>query len=607
MVQYKWIALSNTTLGVLMATINSNILLISIPAIFNGIHLNPLSGNAFQYLLWLLFGYNIITATLLVTFGRLSDMFGRVRLYNMGFLIFTIGSVLLFLTPGTGAAGALELIAFRIIQAIGSAFLFANSAAIITDAFPYNERGKALGINQVAALVGSLLGLLLGGILAVIDWRIIFLVSVPVGIAGTIWSYLKLRELGKQKKGQMLDIYGNATFAIGLTLLLVGVTYGLLPYGSSPMGWSNPFVMASLATGFVLLIAFIFVEKAARDPMFRLELFSIRMFSAANIAGMLGSMARGGVFILLIILLQGIWLPLHGYSFAETPFWSGIYMIPMLFGFVFMGPLSGWLSDKHGARILATGGMVVSGIAFIILAALPFNFTYFEFAAILLVMGMGSGMFAAPNTASIMNSVPPENRGAASGMRATLQNTGATASLAIFFTIVILSLSASLPAALSHAISMAGAPQIVANDAARIPPTTALFATFLGYNPVKSLLMQLPQSDVAAITNKTLATITSQSWFPNAIAPSFMQSLDLSFYIGAALSFIAAAASLMRGKKYVHGAPEDKLEREIGEEEAADEVRIRKIEERLGSGRGRGRSDAPLDSRHNGGRVSRWR
>ena len=356
MVHYKWVALSNTTLGVLMASINGNILLISIPAIFNGIQLNPLAPDAFQYLLWLLFGYNIITATLLVTFGRLSDMFGRVKLYNLGFLIFTIGSILLFLVPNTGTTGALELIGFRIVQAIGAAFLFSNSAAILTDAFPSNERGKALGINQVAALVGSVLGLLLGGILAVVDWRLVFLVSVPVGIVGTIWSYFKLKELGKPQKDQSIDVYGNVAFAVGLTLLLIGATYGLLPYGSSVMGWGNPYVIASMVVGVLLLAAFVFIEKAAKDPMFRLELFKIRMFTAANLAGILSSMARGGVFLLLIILLQGIWLPLHGYNFSDTPVWSGIYMIPMLIGFVIMGPLSGWLSDKHGARILCDRG-----------------------------------------------------------------------------------------------------------------------------------------------------------------------------------------------------------------------------------------------------------
>ena len=584
MVQYKWVALSNTTLGVLMASINANITLISLPAIFNGIGLNPLAPGAFQYLLWLLFGYSIVTATLLVTFGRLSDIFGRVRLYNLGFAVFTLGSVLLSITPGRGTTGATELIIFRIVQAIGGAFLFSNSAAILTDAFGHNERGKALGINQVAALVGSLVGLVLGGVLSVIDWRLVFLVSVPVGIIGTVWSYAKLRELSVRKAGQKLDVAGNFLFAAGLTLLLIGITYGLLPYGSSTMGWSSPFVIASMAAGAAMLVVFPIVETRVKDPMFRLELFKIRMFSAGNIAGLLSSVARGGVFIILIILLQGIWLPLHGYSFASTPFWSGIYLIPMLVGFVLMGPLSGWLSDKYGARGLATLGMVISGVAFIALASLPYNFNYLDFSIALFVMGIGGGMFAAPNTASIMNSVPPENRGAASGMMATLRNSGTTASIGIFFTIVIISLAASLPPALHSALVSAGAPSVAAAFD-KVPPTEALFSAFLGYNPIRTVLLQLPNSTVSQISNSTISLITSTTWFPNAIAPAFSKALALSFYIGAALSFLAAIASLMRGKRYIHGVKSDKLGREIEEEGLEDEKRIKSIEEGLDSKR----------------------
>ena len=581
MVHYKWVALSNTTLGVLMASINANITLISLPAIFNGIGLNPLAPGAFQYLLWLLFGYSIVTATLLVTFGRLSDMFGRVRLYNLGFAIFTFGSILLFLTPNTGTLGALELVIFRIVQAIGGAFLFSNSAAILTDAFGHNERGKALGINQVAALVGSLVGLILGGVLSVIDWRLVFLVSVPVGIIGTVWSYKKLRELSVRKKDQTLDIAGNILFAAGLTLLLVGLTYGLLPYGTSTMGWSSPFVIATMALGALMLVIFPFVDMRVKDPMFKLELFKIRMFSAGNAASTLSSIGRGGVFIILIILLQGIWLPLHGYSFSSTPFWSGIFITPMLVGFVVMGPLSGWLSDKYGARGLATMGMILSAVAFLLLASLPYNFNYIEFGSILLLMGMGSGMFASPNTASIMNSVPPENRGAASGMMATLRNSGTTASIGIFFTIIIISLSASLPAALSSALVKAGAPS-VASAFQHVPPTEALFAAFLGYNPVSTVLSQLPNATRMSIPNSTVSYITSNTWFPNAIAPAFGKALSLSFYIGAALSIIAAAASLLRGKRYIHGEnAAGGLEGKIATEEASDEERIRREEEML--------------------------
>ncbi len=569
MVHYKWIALSNTTLGVLMASINSNIILIAMPALFRGIGLNPLAPDAFQYLLWLLFGYGIVTATLLVTFGRLSDMFGRVKLYNLGFAVFTAGSILLYLTPGTGGAGALELIIFRIVQGIGAAFLFANSAAIITDAFPHNERGKALGINQVAALVGSLLGIVLGGVLASFDWRAVFLVSVPFGIIGTVWSYAKLRELGITEKHPKMDMLGNATFAIGLTILLVGVTYGLLPYGNSLTGWGSPLVVTSIVIGVALIIMFVFIERKVESPMFRLELFKIRMFAAANFAGIMGAIARGGAMLLLIIFLQGVWLPLHGYNYESTPFWSGIYMAPMLLGFVIFGPLSGWLSDKHGARALASAGLLVSAFGMFLLTLLPSNFIYLYFAVIIFIIGAGGGMFAAPNTAAIMSSVPPEARGAASGMRATLQNVGSTISLAIFFTIVVLSLASSLPAQLSSAISSAGAPQL-ANSLTSIPPTTALFAAFLGYNPMKTLISQLPANQTSELSSNTIASLESNTWFPNAISKSFLNALAAAFYIGVALSVIGAAASLLRGKKYINESSR-----------ISDEERVRKLEKEL--------------------------
>jgi EmrB/QacA subfamily drug resistance transporter len=548
LVEYKWVALSNTTIGVLMASINGTIILISLPSIFRGIDINPLT--SFQYLLWLLFGYNIVTATLLVTFGRLSDMFGRVRLYNLGFAIFTVGSILLFLTPNTGDAGALELIFFRIVQGIGGAFLFANSAAIITDAFPYNQRGTALGINQIAALAGSLVGLILGGILASTNWRYVFLVSVPVGLLGTVWSYLKLKETSVKVK-QKLDIWGNATFAAGLTLLLLGVTYGLLPYGNSVMGWGNPWVIASMVAGTGLLAAFPFIETKVEQPMFRMELFKIRSFAAGNLAGFLRSIAYGGVMIMLIILLQGIWLPLHGYSYQSTPFWAGVYTIPLLIGFVVMGPISGKLSDKFGARGFATAGMMIVVGSLLALSTLPYNFNYVEFAVILFVMGLGNGLFASPNTASIMNAVPREHRGAASGMRATLQNAGQTASLAIFFTIIITSLAGSLPTALAKAVSSYNVPQLT-YAMQHLTPTGALFAAFLGYNPVGSILQSLPTSVTSTLSSSTIAYLTGNTFFPTAIAPSFMSALNLSLEIGAALAFVAAVASLLRGKRFVY-------------------------------------------------------
>ncbi|HKM59802.1 MAG TPA: MFS transporter [Candidatus Bathyarchaeia archaeon] len=550
MVGYKWVALSNTTLGTLMASIDATIVLIALPAIFRGININPFS--SFQYMLWILFGYSIVTATLLVTFGRLSDMFGRVKLYNLGFAIFTVGSILLSITPNQGDAGAIELIVFRIVQGIGGAFLFANSAAIITDAFPSNERGKALGINQISFLAGSLIGLVLGGILAVYDWRLVFLVSVPVGVVGTVWSYLKLKEQGTIRKNQKLDIWGNLAFGGGLTLVLAGVIYGLIPYGNSVMGWGNPWVIASLVTGTGLLVAFPFIESRVAEPMFRLDLFKIRAFSAGNLASLFSSMSRGGVLIMLIILLQGIWLPLHGYSFDSTPFWAGIFMIPMSIGFVLTGPISGWLSDKHGARLLATLGMVISAAAFVGFVLLPVNFIYVTFGAVLFIMGIGGGIFASPNMASIMNSVPAEHRGAASGMRATIQNSASTISQAVFFTIIIVSLSATLPGALSSAVTNAGAPQL-ASALSATPASGALFASFLGYNPVATLLHSLPASLANSIPQATTKYLTGSSFFPTAISSPFMTALREAFIIGAVMCIIAAVCSVLRGSTYVHG------------------------------------------------------
>jgi EmrB/QacA subfamily drug resistance transporter len=546
---YKWIALSNTTLGVLMASIDSSIVLISLPAIFNGIGVSPLAPGETNYFLWLLLGYMVVTATLLVTFGRISDMFGRVRMYNLGFLIFAFASVLLWLTPGRGNTGALELIIFRLIQGVGSGFLFANSAAILTDAFPANQRGLAMGINQIAAVVGSVIGLILGGILAYFNWRLVFLVSVPVGIVGTIWAYLMLRETATIREHQRLDWPGNITFALGLTLLLLGITYGIEPYGSSPMGWGNPLVIGMVTAGVILLGIFIWIELHVDDPMFRLELFKIRTFAAGNLSSFLGSIARGGLQFMLIIWLQGIWLPLHGYNYAVAPLWAGIYLLPLLLGFVLLGPLSGWLSDRFGARVLSTAGMCIQAVGFLLLTFLPANFDYIWFALIIFMLGFGQGMFTAPNTSSVMNSLPPEQRGVGSGMRATFQNGGSLASIGIFFSIVIAGLAASLPPALSGGLISAGIPAALATHVSQLPPTSALFAAFLGYNPLATLL---PAQVLHALPAANQAALLGKSYFPNLISPSFLVGLHGAFYLSAGMCAIAALTSLLRGKRYIN-------------------------------------------------------
>lgn len=547
---YKWIALSNTTLGVLMAAINTNIVLISLPAIFIGIGINPLAPGETNYFLWLLLGYMVIIATLLVTFGRLSDMRGRVRLYNLGFAIFTIGSMLLFLTPGRGNSAALALIVFRLIQGVGAGFLFANSTAILTDAFPPHQRGMALGINQIATILGSIIGLILGGVLAVIDWRMVFLVSVPFGLFGTIWAYLMLRETTSLKGQQSMDWLGNIAFAFGLTILLLGITYGIEPYHGLSMGWGNPLVIAALIIGVILLVIFVFVELHVNDPMFRLDLFQIRMFAAGNISSFLASIARGGLQFMLIIWLQGIWLPLHGYNYAETPLWAGIYMLPLLIGFILMGPLSGWLSDRFGARGFSTAGMLVQALGFLGLTFLSANFPYVWFALLLFFLGIGQGMFAAPNTAAIMNSVPPSQRGVASGMRATFQNSATVFSIGIFFSIISAGLAAALPGALIGGLTQAGIHAAVANQIAHLPPTAALFAAFLGYNPMGTLI---PGPVLHGLSAANQAHLLGNVFFPTLISSPFLVGIRAVFYLSIALCVIAAVASLLRGKRYVRG------------------------------------------------------
>ncbi|ADZ10234.1 major facilitator superfamily MFS_1 [Methanobacterium lacus] len=560
----KWIVMLTVVVASLIGSINMSIMLIALPAIFNGIQINPL--NSFQYLLWMIMGYSLLTATLLLSFGRLSDIHGRVKMFRLGFLIFTAASVLLSLTPSTGDAGALEIIAFRMIQAVGAALFMANSAAILTDVFPSNELGKALGINTVAAMSGSFIGLVLGGILAILNWRYVFLVSVPFGVIGTFLSYYKLKEVSLKSVKTKIDIWGNATFILGITLLLIGITYGLLPYGSDPMGWSNPWVIISMILGVLALISFPFVEQRVEDPMFRFDLFKIRMFRYGNLAGLLSALGRGGMMFLLIILLQGIWLPLHGYSYESTPFWAGIYILPLTIGMSIMGPISGILSDKYGSRLIATTGMVVCTITFLLLAALPYNFNYWEFGLLVFFMGVGNGIFGSPNNASIMKSVPPNERGVASGMIYTLMNTGFTVSMGLFFTVLIVGITQRFPAEMTSSLVSIGASNL-APLLNNIPATSALFSALLGYNPIGSILASLPAPAVANIPPATLSTLTGTTWFPTTFATAFMPSLQISFYVGALLTGTAAVLSALRGDKYSHendGVKVENLEKSKG-------------------------------------------
>ena len=545
---YKWVALSNTTLGMLMASINATSLIIALPVIFRGIRINPLSPSSFSYLLWILLGYMLVTAVLVVSLGRLGDMYGRVKMYNLGFVIFSVGALLAGLTWSHGSSGAIELIVFRMVQAVGGALLMANSAAILTDAFPQDQRGMALGINQIAALAGSFFGILVGGILAQFSWRYVFLFNVPVGIIGIIWSYVALKEIDVFHPSK-IDWIGNLTFAAGLAMVLIGITYGIKPYGTSPMGWTSPLVISLISVGVVVLILFVILEHKIKDPMFNLALFKIRAFTAGNIAGLLAAMGRGGLQFMLIMWLQGIWLPLHGYAFTETPLWAGIYMLPTTVGFLIAGPLSGFLSDKYGARPFATGGMILAALSFGLMMFLPVNFPYLLFALILLLNGLAFGMFSSPNTAGIMNSVPADFRGVASGMRATFMNVGMPLSIGIFFTLMIIGLTATVPGSIYHGLTANGIHAALATHLSHLPAISYLFAAFLGYNPLKTLL---GKSVLGSLPHQAAARITSKQFFPKLISSPFKHGLIVVLTFAIIACLVAAFASYLRGGKYVH-------------------------------------------------------
>jgi EmrB/QacA subfamily drug resistance transporter len=539
---YKWIALSNTTLGLLMATINSSIVLIALPDIFRGIGIDPLGPGNTGYLLWMIMGFLVVTAVLVVGFGRLGDMYGRVKMYNLGFAVFTVASVLLAVTWQQGDAAALWLIGWRVVQGIGGAFLMANSSAILTDAFPVHQRGTALGINGVAAIAGSFLGLVIGGLLGPVNWHLVFLVSVPFGVLGTIWAYVSLRDTSERKPARM-DWWGNITFAVGLIALLIGITYGIQPYGGHAMGWTDPFVLSCIIGGILVLVVFGVVETRVANPLFDLSLFRIRRFTLGNTANLLASLGRGGLQFVLIIWLQGIWLPQHGYSFEQTPLWAGIYMLPLTVGFLVSAPLSGVLSDRFGARGFATFGMLLSAVSFVLLEMLPIDFDYWAFAAILLLNGIGMGLFASPNRAEVMNSLPASARGAGAGMNATFQNSAMVLSIGFFFSLMIAGLSQRLPSVLEQGLLGHGVPAADAARIADLPPVGVLFAAFLGYNPVQQLLGNV----VATLPPDQAAFLTGRSFFPQLISGPFADGLTAAFWFAVAACVVAALASWFSG------------------------------------------------------------
>jgi MFS family permease len=548
---YKWIALSNTTLGVLMATINQSIVLIALPDIFRGIGLNPLSPGNTSYLLWMFMGFLVVSAVLVVSFGRLGDMFGRVRMYNLGFAVFSIASIFLTVTWMHGASGALWLIIWRVVQGVGGAFLFANSTAILTDAFPANQRGTALGLNAIAGIAGSFIGLILGGLLGPVNWHYVFLVSAPIGAFGTVWAYFMLHDIGRRTRARM-DWWGNLMFGVGLISVLIGITYGLMPYGGHPMGWTNPWVLGAMIGGVVVLLAFVWVETKVAEPLFRMSLFKIRPFAAGNVASLMLALGRGGMQFMLIIWLQGIWLPLHGYSFSQTPLWAGIYLVPLTVGFLLSAPLSGVLSDKFGARAFTVSGALITALSFLALVFLPVDFSYWVFAVLIVINGFGSGLFVSPNRAEMMNAVPAGQRGAAGGMIATFTNASFVLSVGIFFSLMVTGLSSKLPTTMYTGLTARGVPSAAASQISHLPPIGVLFAAFLGYNPMQQLLGPL----LSHMAPAHAAYVAGREFFPHLITAPFHDGLGVAFGFAIAASLVAAIASMLTGRRLVLAAHE---------------------------------------------------
>ena len=546
--RYKWVALTNTTLGVFMAIVNSSIILISLPAIFRGIGINPLSPGNVGYLLWLLMGFLLVMAVLVISLGRLGDIVGRVRIFNLGFAVFTVASIMLALDPFHAGSAAIWLVLWRLVQGVGGAMLFANASAILVDAFPTNQRGLAMGINQVAAIGGSFVGLILGGLLSVVDWRLIFWVSVPFGLIGTVWSYMSLRDNGVRTKAK-IDWWGNLTFAVGLTAVLVGIVYGIEPYGGSSMGWMSPLVLSAFAIGVVFLVAFFIIETKVESPMINMRLFRIRAFFMGSGAGFLMAVARGGLQFMLIIWLQGIWLPLHGYHYSDTPLWAGIFLLPLTVGFLLAGPISGFLSDRHGARILSTTGLGVFALSFLGLLFVPTNFSYWVFALLVFANGVGGGMFSAPNSAAVMNSVPADQRGGAAGIQAAFMNTGMVLSIGVFFSLMIVGLTKTLPSAMYRGLTTHGIAAGQAHTVANTPVVGSLFSSFLGFNPLKSLLVS---QSLSHVTHAEWLKLTGKHFFPSLIQSPFHHGLVIVFSVAIAMSVIGALFSALRGERYIH-------------------------------------------------------
>jgi MFS family permease len=556
---YKWIALSNTTLAMLLYSFNQTIVLVALPQIFAGLHADPLSKSGASYVLWVMSGYTVATTVLNASFGRIADIHGKVRFYNFGFVVFALGAGLCALTPSTGDAGALELIAFRIVQGVGGAMLAATSFAILTDAFPARRRGMAFATNQLAFIGGNIIGVVLGGLLAAAHWRLVFLVSVPLALGGAVWSYLQLKETGVRTV-EPPDLAGNATFGAATLLLMPGLTYSLSPYGSASTGWGNPLVVALLAGGGALLVVFTLVASRVPYPMFNLALLRIRPFFMANLANVLFQVSRGGLQFMLIIWLQAVWLPLHGVSFDAMPLQAGLDLMPLMAGFLVGAPAGGWLADRVGARLLSTGGLLMIAASLGLLTTLPPRFDLATFGVYIFLTGIGMGLFSAPNSTQLMGSVPARYRGIAAGMRQTLSNAGQLLSTALFFTVVIGGLAGSLHNTLQSGLTNAGVPATAAESAAHVPAGSAVFASLLGYNPMQRLLA----GHAAQVPHDVAVRVTDGTFFANLLARPLAAAMHAAFLLAASIAVAGAVASAFRGPQIaIEASPVAEVEMEV--------------------------------------------
>ncbi|MFB6470619.1 MAG: MFS transporter [Vulcanisaeta sp. AZ3] len=555
--------LINALLGSLLGSMNMASIVIALPAILKGVGINPTSSLGFIVMMWLMFSYPLVTAVTVPIIGRLSDMFGRGRVFTIGDALFTAISLLMGLVPGYGIIAGLQLVAYRFIQGIAGSMMFSNSAALITDVYPPERRGVAQGIVGIAFSAGSVSGLVVGGLLAIINWRLVFLFNVPIGLVSTLWALRSVYRLPTGFSRVSIDYVGAVLLSASLIFVLMGLLLSMMPYGGSSLGWGNPMVWISLVIGIVLFGALIFVERRIREPMLKINLFGIRQFTYGVFSSFFLFMAMGANIFVLSLLLQAIYLPLvYKIPYSETPLWAGIFLIPSSIANAIFAPIGGKLLNKLGARVVSTLGAILFGVGFELLALLPMNFNYVEFAAILVITGIGSGLFQSPNIVSILSAVPSSDRAAASGLRASMQNIGSLMSFALFLTLIITGSAAALPVALYRALINAGVPMSDARTLVSIPPVYALFAAFLGFDPIKTLIEQAHIS----LSPSVFANIENITFFPSAIAPAMQLGFHLAYHMAAIFAFAAAAFSYLRGKEAFHVMQEQVqvVERRVG-------------------------------------------